>query len=89
MNLTPFPRKPGSRLARTLNHRQRALLLNAARHPGKLFTIARHQQAHGVTYETARSDLMGLVAARLMRKDKQGKQHVFFAIPDLGERLRR
>lgn len=81
--------KPGSRLARTLNHRQRALLLNAARHPGKLFTIARHRQAHGVTYETARSDLMGLVAARLMRKDKQGKQHVFFAIPDLGERLRR
>lgn len=81
--------KPGSRLARQLNHRQRALLLNALKHPDKSFTIAVHQRTHGTAYDTARSDLLGLVAARLMRQYRQGKQLVFHAVPDLGEKLKR
>lgn len=81
--------KPGSRLARRLNHRQRALLLNAVRHPGKTFTISVHQREHGVAYETARSDLLGLVDAKLMRNYRQGKQWVFHAVPDLGARLKK
>jgi Fic family protein len=81
--------KPGSRLARRLNHRQRALLLNAVRHPGKTFTIAVHQREHGVAYETARSDLLDLVDAKLMRNYRQGKQWVFHAVPDLGVRLKK
>lgn len=81
--------KPGSRLARRLNHRQRALLLNAVRHPGKTFTISVHQRGHGVAYETARSDLLGLVDAKLMRNYRQGKQWVFHAVPDLGARLKK
>lgn len=81
--------KPGSRLARKLNHRQRALVLNAVRHPDKSFSIAVHQREHGVAYETARSDLLGLAEARLMRKYRQGKQWAFHAVPDLGERLRK
>lgn len=81
--------KPGSRLARKLNHRQRALLLNAVRHPGKTFTIAVHQRTHGVAYDTARSDLLGLVGARLMRQYRQGKQLVFHAVEDLGDRLKK
>src|SRR5690606_6249391 len=55
--------KPGSRLARLLNHRQRAVLLIALKHPGKHFTIAVHQRTHDVSYDTARSDLLGLVSA--------------------------
>ena len=81
--------KPGSRLARKLNHRQRALLLNAVRHPGKTFTIAVHQRTHGVAYDTARSDLLGLSQAKLMKHYRQGKQLVFHAVEDLGDRLKK
>lgn len=79
--------KPGSRLARVLNHRQRALLLNALKHPGKAFTIAVHRRAHDVAYDTARSDLLGLVEAKLMRQHRQGKAYVFVARPDLSAKL--
>lgn len=79
--------KPGSRLARQLNHRQRAVLLNALKHPGKAFTIAVHRRAHDVAYDTARADLLGLVKARLMAKHKQGKALIFIARPDLSARL--
>lgn len=81
--------RPGSRLAGRLNHRQRALLLNALRHPDRPFTVASHQHIHGVVYETARSDLVGLVKSRLMRKERHGKQHVFYATTDLREKLKR
>lgn len=81
--------KPGSRLARLLNHRQRALLLNAVKHPDKPFTIAMHRRTHDIAYDTARSDLLGLVDAKLMRQHKQGKAHVFVARPDLSARLLR
>lgn len=80
--------KPGSRLARRINHRQRALLLNALKHPGKAFTIANHQRSHDTAYDTARSDLVGLVKLKLMRKYKQGKAHVFTTVEDLSTRLR-
>jgi len=79
--------KPGTRLARQLNHRQRALLLNALKHPGKGFSIAVHQGAHDIAYETARSDLLGLVEARLMRQKREGKSFVFIPRPDLAARL--
>ncbi len=80
--------KPGSKLARTLNHRQRALLLNALRHPDKAFTIEVHRRTHDVAYQTARADLQGLVAARLMHQDRQGKAFVYFARPDLAQKLK-
>lgn len=81
--------KPGSRLARLLNHRQRAVLLNALKHPGKHFTIAVHQQTHEIAYDTARSDLLGLVSAKLMQQYKQGKTLLFVARPDLPDKLKR
>lgn len=81
--------KPGSRLARSLNHRQRALLLNAIQQPHKVFTIAVHRRSHDIAYDTARSDLLGLVAAKLMRQHKQGKEYVFVARPDLSAKLSR
>ena len=62
--------------------------MNALRNPGKAYTIAVHQRTHDIAYDTARSDLVGLVDARLMRRDKQGKAHVFVARPDLAEKLR-
>lgn len=80
--------KPGSKLARDLNHRQRALLLNALKHPAKTFTIAVHQRTHDIAYDTARNDMQGLVKAKLMHRHKQGNAHVFVARPDLSDKLR-
>lgn len=81
--------KPGSKLARRLNHRQRALLLNAVKNPGKLFTIESHRRTHDTAYQTARTDLLWLVEAGLMQQHRQGKAFVFTASPDLGKKLRR
>ena len=61
--------------------------MNALKHPDKQFTIAVHQRTHDIAYDTARSDLLGLVKARLMRQHKQGKAFVFIAVPDLSEKL--
>lgn len=79
--------RPGSKLGKLLNHRQRALLLNALKHPDKAFTIAVHQGTHAIAYDTARSDLHGLVKAKLMRQQKRGKAHVFVARHDLAGKL--
>jgi Fic family protein len=81
--------RPGNRLAGVLNHRQRALLLNALRHPGKHFTIEAHRRAHGVSYQTARTDLLGLAAEALLVQYKQGKAFFVVGVADLGEKLRR
>lgn len=81
--------KPGSKLARLLNHRQRALLLNALKHPEKLFTIEVHRRTHDTSYQTARADLLWLVEAGLMNQHRQGKAFVFTARPDLDKKLHR
>ncbi len=79
------------RLARDfaeLNHRQRALLAETLRHPGRQHTIAGHRQDHGVVYETARADLLGLQGLGLLVRRKDGRKMVFEAAPDAVERLR-
>ena len=81
--------KPGSKLARQLNHRQRELLLNALKNPGKPFTIEVHRRTHDIVYQTARSDLLGLAEAGLMTKHRQGNAFVFVARPDLANKLRK
>ncbi|WP_449429491.1 Fic family protein [Rhodanobacter umsongensis] len=81
--------KPGGTLARQLNHRQRALLLNALKNPEKPFTIEVHRRTHDTSYQTARADLILLVEAGLMEQHRQGKAFVFTARPDLDKKLRR
>lgn len=80
--------KPGSALARRLNHRQRALLLNALKNPGKTFSIDVHRRAHDVSYQTARTDLLGLVEEGLLQQHRQGKAFMFVARHELEKRLR-
>lgn len=72
----------------TLNHRQKALIIHALKHPGQVYSIARHQFSHGVVYQTARTDLLRLVDIGYMRALKSGKALQFVAVPDLEERLR-
>jgi Fic family protein len=72
-----------------LNHRQQALIAHAIRHPGFAYQIAGHQARQGVTYATARSDLLGLAQLRLLEHRKVGRAFVFAVPHDLESRLRR
>jgi Fic family protein len=80
------------RLARQIigaNARQVALLDHAVRHPDASYEIAVHQGYHGVSYPTARADLIDLAARGLLEQQKLGRKLVFFVPGDLGERLDR
>lgn len=81
--------KPGSKLGARLNHRQREILLHALRNPDDIYRIAEHQHSQQVTYQTARSDLLGLVEEGLMQQEKRRRAFVFVPVPDLRERLDR
>lgn len=80
--------KPGSRLAAQINHRQRALLLNAIKNPGKVFTIEMHRASHGTSYQTARSDLLALAEGGFMKQFREGKAFLFTAAPSLEKKLK-
>ncbi|MCX6897639.1 MAG: Fic family protein [Verrucomicrobia bacterium] len=73
----------------SLNHRQRALLAHALRHPGSRYTVAEHRGRHGVAYDTARTDLLDLAEAGLVEKRKSGKEWVFVAPRNLPDILRK
>jgi Fic family protein len=70
-----------------LNHRQLALLQHALKTPSARYTVASHRISHGVSYESARSDLMRLAAQQLLLQRKVSKAHVFVPPPDLHARL--
>ncbi|HEY0467031.1 MAG TPA: hypothetical protein VGC79_22670, partial [Polyangiaceae bacterium] len=71
-----------------LNHRQLVIVGDALRDPAEPFTVKAQQRRHGVTYESARSDLLGLEKLGLFSRRKVGKKYVFSAESDLGDRLR-
>lgn len=72
-----------------INHRQLALLSHAMRHPGERYTIQSHRRSHRVSYQTARTDLLGLGEAGLLEPGRMGNRLVFFSPADLAARLRR
>ena len=71
----------------TLNHRQRALVGHALRHPNQHYTIHAHQVSHNVVYQTARTDLLGLKDRGLFVEKKSGRTYYFLPMKDLEERL--
>lgn len=71
----------------TLNHRQRALISHALRHPHYQYTIRSHQISHNVVYQTGRLDLLGLDKRGLLTSRKIGKTWYFTPVSDLEERL--
>lgn len=73
----------------TINHRQRALVAHALRHPNQRYTIQSHRVSHNVVYQTARTDLLDLVERGLLSKTKIGKKWYFTSAPDLEARLAR
>jgi Fic family protein len=74
-------------LRNQLNSRQLGLLSHALEHPDAEYRIEGHRNAHGVTYPTARSDLLGLAATGLLEQLKVGRSFAFRVPPDLHDRL--
>ena len=70
-----------------LNHRQRALISHALRHPHQRYTIKSHQISHNVVYQTSRTDLLDLEKRGLLRSNKIGKTWYFTPVNDLEEKL--
>lgn len=70
-----------------LNGRQLALLRHALRHTGFRYTVLSHQSSHGVSNQTARSDLQKLAGRGLLIAAKEGKREIFRVPPDLAARL--
>lgn len=75
------------RLATKLNHRQRALLGHALRHPQARYSIESHQSSHGVVYQTARTDLLQLQELGFLQASKVGRRWQFSPVRDLDNRL--
>lgn len=70
-----------------LNLRQRALLASALEKPQEIYTIETHANVHGVTYQTARTDLLALKDMGLLEMRKEGKKFIFRPVADISEKL--
>lgn len=66
-----------------LNYRQVDLLKRFIERPGIVVTIQDHQRQHGLSYQTARTDLLTLEERGLLVKRKIGKAFAFAARKDL------
>lgn len=76
------------RLDKMLNPRQIALIKHALKHPGTFYTIYSHKNVHGVTYQTARTDITGLADRwGLLNKLKEGKTFIFESPLNLRDRI--
>lgn len=69
------------------NRRQLALLSDAIRSPARVYTFQSHARSHGVTPETARTDLLHLWRRGLLERRKVGRKYVFETPSDLASRL--
>jgi Fic family protein len=70
-----------------LNHRQRALISHALRHPKHRYRFKSHQISHNVVYQTARTDLLDLEERNLLKSEKIGKTWYFTPVADLEKKL--
>ncbi len=71
----------------TLNPRQLALINHALRTPDARYTVESHRKSHGVSYETARSDLQDLVSEHLLVHRRSGHAFVFRPVENLRRKL--
>ena len=70
-----------------LNHRQRALIGHALRHPNQRYLVESHRLSHNISYETARTDLLDLADRGLLNAGKAGKKWFFHPANDLEQLL--
>ena len=75
-----------SPLQGALNYRQLGVLKNALESPGAEYSIKSHRKSHGISYQTARTDLLKLSDEyNVLKKYKVGKSDIFIAPPNLRE----
>jgi Fic family protein len=74
-------------LQNALNYRQIAALNRALKVPNAIFSVESHRGSHNVTYDTARTDLLGLESYGLLSKFKRGRAFIFIAPEGLREKL--
>ena len=72
-----------------LNHRQRALISHALRHPHHRYTIHSHRMSHDVVYQTGRTDLLDLRDRGLLYARKIGRTWYFTPADGLEQKLAR
>ncbi len=72
----------------TLNIRQREAIRYILEHPDEFYSINIHQKIHGVTYETARRDLLYLKDKELVTLTKKGRMFCFLASKTLGKKVK-
>lgn len=77
-----------ARLHGDFNPRQLAVISHALKNPDARYTVESHRRSHGVSYETARTDLARLTDARLLDQVKRGRAFVFIPGHDLHRTLR-
>lgn len=70
------------------NGRQLAAVRRALRDEAVVFTAASHAAAHGVTQETARTDLLELEAKGYLERFKIGRKYAWRPAPDVAARVR-
>ncbi len=71
----------------SLNHRQRAVLQHAIRHPSQSYTVEGHAESHRVHYQTARNDFVDLVDRGYFESRRVGKGKRFYASDNLPKKL--
>lgn len=69
------------------NHRQVQIIRHALKHLNQRYTFSSHQTSHNIAYQTARTDLLGLVGKGVLEQRKRGKELVFLVPEDISERL--
>lgn len=79
------------RLAKDYGHfnsRQVALLTNALKNPDSIYSVKTHMTSHQTSMETARQDLVALVAEGLLEQDRVGQRHIYRPAVDLAQRIK-
>lgn len=71
----------------TLNHRQRAILQHAIRHPLQSYTIEGHAESHHVHYQTSRNDIVDLVKRGYFQERRIGRGKRYFPAESLSTRM--
>ena len=71
-----------------LNYRQRLLLSDALRNPGRPYTFRGHANRHDISLNTARNDLLYLAGIDLIEPEQMGRQKAFIASTNLASKLK-
>jgi Fic family protein len=71
----------------SLNHRQRALVMHAIKHPFQDYTFDSHKLSHAISHQTSRTDIIELEDKSLLKRSKRGNKYIFQAVNDLSKRL--